>query len=133
YVLGGSRQSGGKRAGPTIYELHARGEGRSPRAIPRLVAAGYGGQAAAGSGSRSRCPRAGPGGPVGPVRAAAGAGPGRIRPARIATSGLSAGGRLVRLLPGTGGSAGFAGGRPAGGALAALPGAGWCWRDAGAF
>ncbi len=40
YVLGGSRPSSGKRAGPTIYELNARGEGRSPREIPRLVAAG---------------------------------------------------------------------------------------------
>jgi ATP-binding cassette subfamily B protein len=42
YVLGGSRSSGGKRAGPTIYELNARGEGRSAREIPRLVAAGLG-------------------------------------------------------------------------------------------
>ncbi len=40
YVLGGSRSSGGKRAGPTIYELNASGEGRSAREIPRLVAAG---------------------------------------------------------------------------------------------
>jgi ATP-binding cassette subfamily B protein len=40
YVLGGSRSGSGKRAGPTIYELNARGEGRSPRDIPRLVAAG---------------------------------------------------------------------------------------------
>jgi len=40
YVLGGSRPSSGRRAGPTIYELNARGEGCSPRAIPRLVAAG---------------------------------------------------------------------------------------------
>jgi hypothetical protein len=39
YVLGGSRPSSGKRAGPTIYELNARGEGCS-RGIPRLVAAG---------------------------------------------------------------------------------------------
>jgi len=35
YVLGGSRSSGGKRAGPTIYELNASGEGRSSREIPR--------------------------------------------------------------------------------------------------
>jgi ATP-binding cassette subfamily B protein len=40
YVLGGSRSGSGKRAGPTIYELNARGDGRSPRDIPRLVAAG---------------------------------------------------------------------------------------------
>src|SRR5260370_15524857 len=40
YVLGGSRSSGGKRAGPTIYELNDRGEGRSAREMPRLVAAG---------------------------------------------------------------------------------------------
>src|SRR5690348_1603219 len=39
YVLG-SRTSGGKRAGPSIYELNARGEGRSAREVPRLVAAG---------------------------------------------------------------------------------------------
>ncbi len=39
-MLGGSRSSDGKRAGPTIYELNARGEGRSAREIPRLVAAG---------------------------------------------------------------------------------------------
>ena len=40
YVLGGSRSSGGKRAGPTIYEINAAGEGRSVRDMPRLVAAG---------------------------------------------------------------------------------------------
>jgi hypothetical protein len=40
YVLGGSRSSGGKRAGPSIYELNAGGEGRSARELPRLVAAG---------------------------------------------------------------------------------------------
>ena len=40
YVLGGARSSGGKRAGPTIYELNAHGEQRSAREIPRLVAAG---------------------------------------------------------------------------------------------
>ena len=40
YVLGGSRSSGGKRAGPTIYELNASGERRSSREILRLVAAG---------------------------------------------------------------------------------------------
>ena len=39
-MLGGSRSSGGKRAGPTIYELNAAGEGRSSREIPRRVAAG---------------------------------------------------------------------------------------------
>jgi len=39
-VLRGSRSSGGKRAGPTIYELNAGGEGRSRREIPQLVAAG---------------------------------------------------------------------------------------------
>jgi ATP-binding cassette, subfamily B, bacterial len=39
-VFGGSRSSGGKRAGPTIFELNASGEGRSSREIPRLVAAG---------------------------------------------------------------------------------------------
>jgi ATP-binding cassette subfamily B protein len=42
YVLGGSRSSGGKRAGPTLYELNAHGEERSAREIPRLVAAGVG-------------------------------------------------------------------------------------------
>src|SRR5438874_140453 len=40
YVLGGARSGGGKRAGPTIYELNAHGEQRSAREIPRLVAAG---------------------------------------------------------------------------------------------
>ena len=40
YVLGGSRSSSGKRAGPTIYELNASGERRSSREILRLVAAG---------------------------------------------------------------------------------------------
>ena len=40
YVLGGSRSSGGKRAGPTIYELNAGGQGRSARAVPRPVGAG---------------------------------------------------------------------------------------------
>ena len=40
YVLGGSRSSGGKRAGPSIYELNASGEGRSSRELPRLVGAG---------------------------------------------------------------------------------------------
>jgi len=40
YVLGGSRSSGGKRAGPTIYELNAGGQGRSARELPRLVGAG---------------------------------------------------------------------------------------------
>jgi ATP-binding cassette subfamily B protein len=39
YVSGGSGSGGGKRAGPTIFELNAQGEGRSPREIPRLVAA----------------------------------------------------------------------------------------------
>jgi len=39
-VLGGMRTSSGKRAGPTIYELNARGQSRSSREIPRLVAAG---------------------------------------------------------------------------------------------
>jgi ATP-binding cassette, subfamily B, bacterial len=39
-VFGGSRSSGGKRAGPTIYELNAPAEGRSSREIPRLVWAG---------------------------------------------------------------------------------------------
>src|SRR5207248_9122046 len=38
--LGGARSGGGKRAGPTIYELNAHGEQRSAREIPRLVAAG---------------------------------------------------------------------------------------------
>ena len=42
YVLGGSRASNGKRAGPTIYELNARGEERSAREVPRLAAAGSG-------------------------------------------------------------------------------------------
>ena len=41
-MLGGSRSSGGKRAGPTIYELNARGERRSARAMLRLVTAGVG-------------------------------------------------------------------------------------------
>jgi hypothetical protein len=40
YVLGGTRTSSGKRAGPTIYELNASREGRSSRDIPRLAAAG---------------------------------------------------------------------------------------------
>ena len=40
YVLSGTRTAGGKRAGPTIYELNASGEGRSAREIPRLVGAG---------------------------------------------------------------------------------------------
>jgi len=40
YVLNGSRSSRGGRAGPTIYELNASGEGRSLREVPRLVAAG---------------------------------------------------------------------------------------------
>src|SRR5262249_17298398 len=40
YVFGGSRSGGGKRAGPTIYELNASGAGRSSREIPRLVGAG---------------------------------------------------------------------------------------------
>jgi len=40
YVLGGSRSSDGKRAGPTIYELNAGGEGGSARDLPRRVAAG---------------------------------------------------------------------------------------------
>jgi ATP-binding cassette, subfamily B, bacterial len=39
YVIGASG-AGGKRAGPSIYELNARAEGRSPREIPRLVMAG---------------------------------------------------------------------------------------------
>ena len=39
---GGSRSGGGKRAGPTIYELNNRGEGHSARELPRLVAAGVG-------------------------------------------------------------------------------------------
>jgi hypothetical protein len=37
---GGGRAPGGKRAGPTIYELHSHGKRRSAREIPRLVAAG---------------------------------------------------------------------------------------------
>lgn len=40
YVTGGSRAGGGKRAGPTIYEVNNRGEGRSVRDLPRLVTAG---------------------------------------------------------------------------------------------
>ena len=67
---------------------------------------------------------------VAPTGAAAGAGPGRVRLARAAASGLSVLGRLVRPLPGAHGSAG---GRVAGAALAALPRAAWCWRDGGAF
>ena len=39
---GGGRAAGGKRAGPTIYELHSRGKRRSAREIPRLAAAGVG-------------------------------------------------------------------------------------------
>ena len=35
---GGGRAPGGKRAGPTIYELHSHGKRRSAREIPRLVA-----------------------------------------------------------------------------------------------
>ncbi len=41
-MLGGSRSGGGKRVGPTIYELNAQGERRSRRAMLRLVAAGVG-------------------------------------------------------------------------------------------
>jgi hypothetical protein len=48
-------------------------------------------------------------------------------------SGLSAGGRLVWQLPGTGWSAGSAGGRVAEAELAARLGAAWCWPAAGAF
>ncbi len=40
YVTGGSRAGGGKPAGPTIYEMNNRGEGRSVRDLPRLVTAG---------------------------------------------------------------------------------------------
>ena len=40
YVLGGSRSSGGKRAGPTIYEMNACPQGRSGREMLRLVGAG---------------------------------------------------------------------------------------------
>jgi hypothetical protein len=40
YVLGGSRSSGGKGAGPTIYELNAGGQSRSAREKPRLVGRG---------------------------------------------------------------------------------------------
>ena len=40
YVVSSSRSSSGKRAGPTIYELHASGEGRSARDLLRLLAAG---------------------------------------------------------------------------------------------
>jgi ATP-binding cassette subfamily B protein len=39
YVIGASG-AGGKRAGPSIYELNADGEGRTRREIPRLVMAG---------------------------------------------------------------------------------------------
>ena len=60
-MLGGSRSSGGKRAGPTIYELNASGEGRSAREIPRLVGAGL-----------TISWRAGGGGRAGPAGAAAG-------------------------------------------------------------
>jgi ATP-binding cassette subfamily B protein len=41
--MGASAEAGSgssKRAGPTIFELNARGERRSPREVPRLVAAG---------------------------------------------------------------------------------------------
>ncbi len=41
YVVSGSRP-GGKRAGPTIYEVNSPGQGRSARDLPRLVAAGVG-------------------------------------------------------------------------------------------
>ena len=40
YVTGGSRQGGGKQAGPAIYEMNNRCEGRSVRDLPRLVTAG---------------------------------------------------------------------------------------------
>src|SRR5262252_3081962 len=40
YVLGGSRSSSGKRAGPTIYEMNASPEGRSRREMLRLIGAG---------------------------------------------------------------------------------------------
>ena len=40
YVTGGSRQGGGKQAGPTIYEMNNGGEGHSVRDLPRLVTAG---------------------------------------------------------------------------------------------
>ncbi len=39
-VSGEPGPGGGKRAGPTIFEFNARGQRRSPREIPRLVAAG---------------------------------------------------------------------------------------------
>ncbi len=39
---GASRSAGGKRTGPTIYELNASGQDRPVREIPRLVAAGLG-------------------------------------------------------------------------------------------
>ena len=42
YVVSGSRPAGGKRAGPTIYEMNSPGRGRSARELPRLVAAGVG-------------------------------------------------------------------------------------------
>ena len=40
YVIGGSRSSRGKRAGPTIYEMNASPEARSGREMLRLVGAG---------------------------------------------------------------------------------------------
>jgi len=40
HVNGGAGSAGGKRGGPTIYELNSRGKRRSAREIPRLVAAG---------------------------------------------------------------------------------------------
>jgi ATP-binding cassette subfamily B protein len=42
YVASGSRPAGGKRAGPTIYEMNSPGQGRSARDLPRLVAVGVG-------------------------------------------------------------------------------------------
>src|ERR1700733_13774394 len=39
-VSGEPATGSSKRAGPTIFELNTRGERRSPREIPRLVAAG---------------------------------------------------------------------------------------------
>jgi len=39
HTNGGAGSAGGRRGKPTIYELNARGKRRSPREIPRLVAA----------------------------------------------------------------------------------------------
>ena len=38
FVVPGARSAGGKRAGPTIYEMNAAGRRQSPRELARLAA-----------------------------------------------------------------------------------------------